>query len=236
MLYLMNWKNKLAKKDLRLAYSQGNNTTYPPNIKSMTRYLSTQYPNNKPGNQCKGKNGDKGRAMTQKFENKDSNTGGTIGAHVEDTATTEGSTAPSRGPSIATHVSETNVQPSRSSRTVEDILGAHPMNDDNFWGNTNPTDMSIDTMNSKKWWQEAISQNYTQTNTKNQFYLSYKIRYLMYQKCVMRFRMSVRPLWQIQGFKHVIKNKQCDTCELYWSHKSRKSRLLQLTWSTTHYS
>ena len=32
MLYLMNSKNKNAKKDLRLAYSQGNNTIYPTNI------------------------------------------------------------------------------------------------------------------------------------------------------------------------------------------------------------
>ena len=42
MLYLINLKNKLVKKDLRLAYSQGNNTAYPPNIKSIARYLSTQ--------------------------------------------------------------------------------------------------------------------------------------------------------------------------------------------------
>ena len=32
ILYLMNSNNKNAKKDLRLAYSQGNNTAYPPNI------------------------------------------------------------------------------------------------------------------------------------------------------------------------------------------------------------
>ena len=59
MLFLMNSKNKIAKKDLRLAYSQGNNTAYPPNIKSMARYLSTQYAKNKPANQRGGKKGDK---------------------------------------------------------------------------------------------------------------------------------------------------------------------------------
>ena len=32
---------------------------------------------------------------------------------------------------------------------VEEILGAHPVNDD-FWGNTNPTDVSIDTANSEE--------------------------------------------------------------------------------------
>ena len=51
MLYLLNLKSKNAKKDLRLAYSQGNNTAYPTNIESMARYLSTQYPNYKPANQ-----------------------------------------------------------------------------------------------------------------------------------------------------------------------------------------
>ena len=36
------------------------------------------------------------------------------------------------------------------SRTVEEILGAHPMNDDGCWGGTNPGDVSIDTENSKE--------------------------------------------------------------------------------------
>ena len=67
-----------------------------------------------------------------------------------DTTTTEESTAPSRGASISAHVLETNVQSSRPLRTVEKILGAHPMNDDDSWGGTNPSDVSIDTMNSKE--------------------------------------------------------------------------------------
>ena len=54
MLYLMNLKNKTATKDLRLAYSQGNNTAYLIDIKSAARYLSTQYPNNKPTNRPGG--------------------------------------------------------------------------------------------------------------------------------------------------------------------------------------
>ena len=32
---------------------------------------------------------------------------------------------------------------------VDEILGAHPVNDD-FWDNTNPTDVSIDTVNSEE--------------------------------------------------------------------------------------
>ena len=59
ILFLMNLKNKITKEDLRLAYSQGNNTVYPPNIEAMARYLSTQYPNNKLANQRKDKKGDK---------------------------------------------------------------------------------------------------------------------------------------------------------------------------------
>ena len=68
MCYLMNLKNKHAKKDLRLAYSQGNMTAYPPDIKAMARYLSTQYLNNKPANQYNGKKGDKNKADDQKSE------------------------------------------------------------------------------------------------------------------------------------------------------------------------
>ena len=132
MLFLMNSKNETTKKGLRLTYSQGNSTACPPNIKAMARYLSTQYPNNKPANQRGGKKGDKKKGDDSKSEDKDSSTGGTAGEHVEDTTTTEEFTAPSRAPSIGTHISETNVQSSRSPCTMEEILGAHPMNDDNF--------------------------------------------------------------------------------------------------------
>ena len=50
MIYIMNSKNEIARKDLRLAYYQGYRTTYPTNIESLAWYLATQYPNNKPGN------------------------------------------------------------------------------------------------------------------------------------------------------------------------------------------
>jgi len=96
MIYLMNSKNKTAKKDLRLAYSQGNYTAYPPNIKAAARYLSTQhYPNNKPANQRGSNNGNKRKGDDPKSEDKDNNTGGTAGAHVEDTTINENTTAPS---------------------------------------------------------------------------------------------------------------------------------------------
>ena len=116
----------------------------------MARYLSIQYPTNNPAHQHGGKKGDKRKDDDSKSEDKDSSTGDTTGAHIEDTTTFEESIPPSGGPSIGAHISETNVQLSCSSCTVKEILGAHPMNDDDFWGITNPTDMSIDTTNSKE--------------------------------------------------------------------------------------
>ena len=74
----------------------------------MARYLSIQYPNNKPTNQCGDKKENKRKGDGSKLEDKDSNTGGSVGAHVEDTITNEHSTAPSGGASLGAHVSETN--------------------------------------------------------------------------------------------------------------------------------
>ena len=69
----MNSKKEHAKKDLPLAYSQGNLTAYPPTIEGMAKYLLTQYPNNKPANQCNGKQQDKKKGDDSKFKDKDSN-------------------------------------------------------------------------------------------------------------------------------------------------------------------
>ena len=86
LYYLMNSKNKHVKKDLNLAYSQGNTTVYIPIIKGIaSRYLLTQYPNNKPAHQRNGKKGDTKKEDYRKSNDKDNNTGGTVGAHVEDT-------------------------------------------------------------------------------------------------------------------------------------------------------
>ena len=116
----------------------------------MARYLSTQYPNIKPANQRGGKKGDKKKGAESKSEDKDSTTDNTAGAHVEDTTTNEESTVPNKIPNIGTHVSETNVQSSNSLHTVEEILNIHPIDNDDFWGNTNPTDVLIDTANSEE--------------------------------------------------------------------------------------
>jgi len=149
MLFLMNSKNDNANNDLHLAYSQGNMTAYPPTIELMARYLSTQYPNKNSANQRDGKKGDRSgkKGDDQKSEDKDSNTGATTGAHVGNTTPPDESTAPSRGASMDAHISEANEISSHPSRTVEEILGVHTMNDDNFWDGTNPSDVSIDTAN-----------------------------------------------------------------------------------------
>ena len=59
MFFLMNSKNKNAKKDLQLAYSQGNITVYLSAIKETARYLSTQFSKMKSANQSDGKKGDR---------------------------------------------------------------------------------------------------------------------------------------------------------------------------------
>ena len=53
----MNSKKDNAKKDLCLAYSQGNKTAYSLSIEAMARYMSTQYPSKNPSHHCKGKRG-----------------------------------------------------------------------------------------------------------------------------------------------------------------------------------
>ena len=52
MLLLLNLKNDNAKKDLRLAYSQGNKTAYPLNPESMARYLLSMYSIKSTNNPC----------------------------------------------------------------------------------------------------------------------------------------------------------------------------------------
>ena len=142
----MNSKNEITKKDLRLAYSQGNYTAYPADTEAAAWCLSTQYPNNKPGNQQKNK---ERKADDPKSEDKDNITGGIAGAHVEDTTVNEDTTAPSGGASLGAHVSETSQATSRPLRTVKDILGAYPI-DDTFWDNTNPADVSVYTVNNEE--------------------------------------------------------------------------------------
>ena len=81
-------------------------------------------------------------------EDKNNNTTGTAVAHVGDATTPEDSAASSRGASIDAHIVEAREQLSRSTRSIEDLFGAHPIDDD-IWGETNPCDVSIDSANRK---------------------------------------------------------------------------------------
>ena len=147
MLLFVNSKNDAAKKNLRLSYSQRNKKAYPETVESMARYLLTQY-NNKSTNNPRNKKGGRNLKKSEDSKPEDSNTttSGTTGAHIEGT-TPQDSTAPSEGASIGAHVSETSQRTFRPALSVEELLVAHPV-DDAIWSHTNPSDVSIDTVNS----------------------------------------------------------------------------------------
>ena len=67
-----------------------------------------------------------------------------------DATTPPDSTTPSNGSSIGAHIGDApeDVEPPfRRARTVDKLLAAHPV-DDAIWDHTNPSDVSIDTLNS----------------------------------------------------------------------------------------
>ena len=148
MILLLNFKNNNAKRDLCLLHSQGNKSAYPPTVKEMARYRSTQYPNKTIGHQHdkkEDKNGKKGNGS--KPEDKDNNTTGTADENIGEVTTPGDSTAPSNRSSIGAHVLEVAKHKSWPAQSVEDLLGAHSI-DDSIWGGTNPSEVSINTINS----------------------------------------------------------------------------------------
>ena len=96
------------------------------------------------------KRGIKKKGDGPKFNDKDSNTGGTAGAHVEDTTTPEESIAPSRRANKGAHIFETNKQLSCPLRTIEEILRVYLMSNDDLWGGNGPGDVSINTATRKE--------------------------------------------------------------------------------------
>ena len=157
MLLLLNSRNNNAKKDLCLAYSQGNKAAYPLNLESMARYLSAmssiKSANNPRDNKKEDKNGKKDNEP--KSEDKDNNTIGTAGAHVGETTTPKDSNAPSDGSSIGAHVSEVDEPGTRLTRSVQEILATHAI-DDPIWDYTDAYDVVFDTKNSA----EALAGNH----------------------------------------------------------------------------
>ena len=120
MLLLLNSKNDNAKKDLRLAYSQGNKIAYPLNLESIKSA-------NNPRDNMGDKNGEKGDEP--KSEDKDNNITCTTDAHVGETTMPKDSNAPSDGSSIGAHVSEVNEPGARPTKSVQEILATHAIDD-----------------------------------------------------------------------------------------------------------
>ena len=156
MLFLMSLKNKTAKKDLRLAYSQGNSTDYSTNIKAMARYLSTNILTTSPLTNVEVTREIKRRVMNQSLKTRMVSLA-ILPVHMLKTLPQLKSALLLTyiTPSIGTHVLETNIQLFNLLRTVEEILDVRPIDDDDFWGNTNPTDVSIDTANNKEMMTES---------------------------------------------------------------------------------
>ena len=148
MLLLLNLKNNNAKKDLCLAYSQGNKTAFPLNLESMARYMLSMY-SIKSTNNAYDKRGDKNGKKGDEFksEDKDNNTTGPAGAHVGETVTPKESTTLSNGSSIGAQVSEVKEHDACPTRFVQEILATHAINDP-IWDHTDTCDVSLDTKNS----------------------------------------------------------------------------------------
>ena len=106
----MNSKNEPAKKDLRLAFAQGNHSAYPDTIETMSRFLYLQYknkninPNNNPCDKEGDKNGKKGDEA--ELEHNDNNNAGTAGASFGEMTASQDSSTTSNGSSIGVHVSD----------------------------------------------------------------------------------------------------------------------------------
>ena len=146
IIYLMNSKNEIAKKDLQLTFHKG---TTPHIQQIQKRQLITCQHNITTTSLVINAKTNKEKGNDPKSEDKDNTTSDTAGTHVEDTEKNEDITAPSGGASLGAHVSETSQATSRPLRTVEGILGAHPI-DGTFWDNINPADMSVDTVTSEE--------------------------------------------------------------------------------------
>ena len=151
MILLMNSKNEAAKKDLRLAYAQGNHSEYPSTMEKMARFILSQYKNKNinPNNNPREKKWDKNRKKGDeaKSEDKDYNNTGTAGTHVEETSADQDAGATSDGSSIGAHVSDVTKTNVPSTQNVQELLAAHPV-DDPIWDHTDSCDILVDTVNS----------------------------------------------------------------------------------------
>ena len=108
-----------------------------------------------------------------KAEDKDNNTASSTGAHIGDATAAEEFTGPSGGDSIGAHVLEVNKMSSCPSRTVEEILGAHSMGNDEFWVGLIQVMCLLTQQTAKKLWWVVTSLNNTHSSFDDLFNLSY---------------------------------------------------------------
>ena len=75
MLLLIYWKNISAKKDIYLAFAQGNHSACPQTVEKMARFLLSQYWNKNinPNNNLWDKNGDKNGKKGDEAKSEDKN-------------------------------------------------------------------------------------------------------------------------------------------------------------------
>ena len=99
----------------------------------MAKFLPSQSKkkNIKPKNKPCDKKGDKNRKNGDeaKLEDKDNNNTGTAGAYVWETAAAQDSSTTSNGSSIGAHVSDVTKTNAPLTRSIQDLLAAHPVED-----------------------------------------------------------------------------------------------------------
>jgi hypothetical protein len=157
MLFLNNSRNEEAKKELRRSYANGNASAYQITLEKMARLLSSQYPmtkgqNKKPpyknndGNKTKGKGSDTD-------SNKDDSGNLLAGAHTTDgaknTSSTKSASKSTPSSTVGAHISDSEeYDHPATSRSVQELLASHPINDP-IWGDQDYTDdYSVDTEDS----------------------------------------------------------------------------------------
>ena len=161
MLWLSNSRNENMKRELRLAYSQGNTDCYPTDPEKMARLAASQYimsaPRNANNKQRNGQNGDdpnnEGDGQSDPSKAGGSEPQETLGAHVGDNTIPNGETSDDKDEkdkegdgSLGFHLLEPCGETSNKATTVECLLASHPI-DHPIWGNCDDS-VSVDSAGS----------------------------------------------------------------------------------------
>ena len=157
MLFLNNSRNDEAKKELRRSYANGNPSAYQITLEKMARLLSSQYPMTKGQNKNRTRtNNDGGRTKGKGSDTdstKDDSGNLLAGAHTTDGAenTSSMKSAPksTQSSTVGAHISDSEEYDRPApSRSVQELLASHPINDP-IWGDQDyADDYSVDTEDS----------------------------------------------------------------------------------------